>query len=508
MPIRVVQALFFFPRGGSAQVIRYLSTALARHDVDVRLVSGSLGEPGEQSHAGTFFQGLDVASVDFSSAFSAGNEGRDPLREPVPMHPSYEDRANVPDRIFTAVAPEIGRSIESFWEEWLRGQLQEEPDLFHLHHLTPLQPAVRANWPGVPLIGHIHGTELKMLDNFRRLDYVLGVLGLDFDSEPAEIQQQVQTHWGSLKPDQQRIAGYTRWEYWRHARYWHQRLLDYAGMCQRLIVLTEDARRQAAELLDYDPAKIYPVPNGVDIDRFAPARLSPEERASRWQRWLVDEPQGWDETGVPGSVSYSREEVDSWFIDAAGERTPVLFYVGRFTGMKRVPLLIRAYKRAQDRFHYRAPLVIWGGSPGEWEREHPVTVARDDEAEGVFFVGWRGHEELPEGLNAADVMVAPSSNEPFGQVYLEAMSCELPVIATRSGGPPTFINDNHHEPDGWLIDPDDEQALADTLVQVVNDPDERRRRGANALQSVRSNYSWNQVAGTVRQIYEDLVDDC
>ena len=84
--------------------------------------------------------------------------------------------------------------------------------------------------------------------------------------------------------------------------------------------------------------------------------------------------------------------------------------------------------------------MIWGGAPGEWEGEHPHTVARELGVDDVFFAGWRGHDDLPLGLACADLLVAPSTAEPFGQVYLEAMACGLPVIGTQSGGPPSFVN--------------------------------------------------------------------
>ena len=123
-----------------------------------------------------------------------------------------------------------------------------------------------------------------------------------------------------------------------------------------------------------------------------------------------------------------------------GAARPVLMYVGRFLAFKRVPLLVRAYARARERMSVPAPLVIWGGWPGEWEGEHPHTVVTREHIDGVFFDGWRDHDELPLGLSCADCFVAPSTDEPFGLVYLEAMACELPVIGTLSGGPPSFIN--------------------------------------------------------------------
>ncbi len=88
----------------------------------------------------------------------------------------------------------------------------------------------------------------------------------------------------------------------------------------------------------------------------------------------------------------------------------------------------------------RAPLVIWGGFPGEWEGEHPHTVAVEEGVEDVFFIGWRGHDELNEGLACSDVMVMPSTSESFGQVFVEAMACGVPVIAANAGGPPSFVN--------------------------------------------------------------------
>jgi D-inositol-3-phosphate glycosyltransferase len=503
--IRVTQGLYFFPRGGSAQVVKYLVTALSSHNVHSDVVSGSLGDQGESTHAGTFFDPLSVAAVDYTAAVQAGTQGADVLQEKVPLHPSYEDRIDVPDRIFTSVEPAIAEYHEQRWASILADAVQNPPDIFHMHHLTPMQVAARANWPDTPLIGHLHGTELKMLKGIRDRCAIISKLGLDLERDADRLAELIPVRLDELDESLREVAAKTRWSYWRYAQYWEARLRHYAGLCDRLIVLTPEGREQAADLLGYDSARIHPVSNGVDISRFEPDHPSPTERLAQWRRWLVEEPRGWDESGQPGSVRYTSEQVDEWFLDASGEQTPVLFYVGRFTNMKRVPLLIRAYHRAQSQFRWRAPLVIWGGNPGEWEDEHPVTVARELDVDGVFFVGWRGHDELPAGLNASDVMVAPSTNEPFGQVYLEAMACEIPVIATRSGGPLSFINQKPDEPDGWLIPADDESALANALIDAVNDPDERKQRGRSALKTVRSGYSWSEVARQVRDIYDDIL---
>jgi glycosyltransferase involved in cell wall biosynthesis len=126
-------------------------------------------------------------------------------------------------------------------------------------------------------------------------------------------------------------------------------------------------------------------------------------------------------------------------------------------------------------------------------------------AEGVFFVGWRGHDVLAEMLGCSDVFAAPSVDEPFGLVYLEAMAAGVPPIATATGGPLSFINVDRDQPTGWLIAPDDVQALADAIVDAVADPVRRRARGAAAARFVREEYSWTTTAARFADLYRDVI---
>lgn len=247
------------------------------------------------------------------------------------------------------------------------------------------------------------------------------------------------------------------------------------------------------------------IPNGVDTDLFDRSVLTRDERLKLLRDWLVNDPQGWDESGRPGSIRYPLEALDA-FTSSGGEPLPLLLFVGRYLGFKRVPLLVRAYARARPRFETPVPLLIWGGSPGEWEGEHPHTVARELGVEGVFFSGWRGYDELPLGLSSADIFVGPSVHEPFGQVFLEAMSCGLPVITTSTGGPLSFVNTVTGKPNGWLVEPDDVDALADALVEAVNDEAARKERANNARQQIRATSSWRALATRFDAVYTDLLD--
>jgi D-inositol-3-phosphate glycosyltransferase len=496
--------LLFYPRGGSAQVVRYLVPALVRAGWPIDLVAGSLGEPGDRRHAQSFFKHERLTAVAYDDAVRAHSEGRDPHLEPVPMHPSFEDRPGAPDRVFASLSPEVGDHLTRVWTGILRDAWQERPGVLHLHHLTHLHDAAAALFGDVPLITHLHGTEILLLEQIDRLAALARTLGTDL----AGMAGGPPDGWESdedLTREERHLVAETRWQCWAHGEQWARRLRAAAARSDRVVAISPHLREEAASVLGLEPERLESIPNGVDVTRFDRRRLSASERLARWRHWLVDAPQGWDRSGAPGTVAY-REEDLAWFVPGPdGEQPPVLLFVGRFTETKQVPMLIRAYARARERFEHRAPLVVWGGFPGEWEGEHPVSVAREVGDDGIFFVGWRGHTDLPDGLTGADVMVAPSAREGFGQMLVEAMACGLPVIATRSGGPTSFVNTEPGAPNGWLLDPDDELELVEALIEAVNDDDARRDRGEAAYRQVRRSLSWDAVAARFGTLYEELI---
>ena len=449
---RALMGLLFFPRGGSAQVARYLARSLPDAGWGVTVACGSLAGPGEQTNAETFYDGLDVCALDYTPAATAP----DPLAAEPPFQPSYEDRAGAPDRVFARVDDADFERLTAVWAGQLERAGAERADLLHLHHLTPIHEAAERRFAQVPRIGHLHGTELLMLQ--------------EIEAGPPEG--------------------------WDHAGAWAERLRRWARGCERLLVLSPDAVRRVPGLLGVDVERIVWAPNGFDPRGFDRRPADREGRLALWRRWLVEEPRGWDESGLPGSVSYSEEQLAPF---AAGG--PVLLYVGRYTEVKRVPLLIRAHARARERFAQPAPLVLLGGFPGEWEGEHPLEAVRESGNPDVFLAGWRGHEDLPQGLNAADLLVLPSVREQFGAVIVEAMACGLPALAVDAYGPAEIVDAGDT---GWLVPPDDEEALAAALVEAVNGEAERRRRGERAYEVARGRYSWPALAAGLAQVYAEV----
>jgi D-inositol-3-phosphate glycosyltransferase len=495
--------LLFYPRGGSAQVARYLGEALDRKGWPVRLFTGSLGEPGAAANAATFFAELDVVAADFTPALEAFERRDDPMATEIPLHPSFEDRVGAPDRLFAALDDREAERQVAAWERLFAEGGAGEAALAHLHHLTPQHDALARVAPNLLVVAHLHGTELKMLDGIQRRRELALRLGTDLAGMAAGAGSGLVE--ARLTEEERELFQATRWEAWRHGDAWEARLQASAQRASRIVAISTHDRDEAVRLLAIDTSRVEVISNGVDAEFFDRHRLGPGERLARWCSWLIDDPRGWDASGVAGSVRYRADDLALFADPKTGEANPVLLYVGRFLGFKRVPLLVRAYQRARSSFQRPAALVVCGGHPGEWEGEHPVEVARSGGSEGIFFAGWRGHDDLPEGLNAADVLVAPSVDEPFGQVYLEAMACGLPVIATRSGGPLSFVNTVRERPNGWLVDPDDEAGLAGTLIEVVNDPPKRLARGEAAYEQIRGAYAWDTIATRVASLYEDML---
>jgi glycosyltransferase involved in cell wall biosynthesis len=495
--------LLFYPRGGSAYVVRYLSPALARAGWSVSLAVGSVGGPGEETFAPTFFAGLDVHFLDSTDAVRAFEAGGDAIAAPQPMHPSYEDRAGVPDVVFASVPPDLAEHLAAVWERPLREAGGDRADLFHLHHLTPQLDAVHRLWPDVPLVVHLHGTEMKMIDAIEARVALAAALGETLATMPEAVTR-LGDRTAALDADQSELLRTTRWEAWRHGEFWAARLKQQVQLADHLIVVSPQNRETAMSRFGIEPDRVTAVPNGVDIERFAPRPPEPGSRRAAFRRYLVEDPQGWTETGPPGALAYTEADLDRLL----GEQddATVLLFVGRFLGFKRVPALIRAFAAARDRFTRPGSLVIWGGHPGEWEGEHPVTVAEEVGADGIFFAGWRGHEDLPSGLAAADVLVVPSVDDPYPQVPLEAMAVGLPVVACESGGLMSMVNLDPARPTGWFVPPDDLDALTDALVTVVNEPSETAARGANALAHARAELSWDGLVHRFVAVYAQAAE--
>ena len=444
---------YFYPRGGSAHACRAMATELGRNGIDVTLLAGSRSDIGEHGAAEAFYAGANLHPVDFTPALASD----DPLAfdggpGTAPMHASYEDRPAAEDPVMAALGTELYERQVDSWARELELASADGIDLLYLHHLTPLNEAAAVVLPDTPVIGQIHGSELLMLERIAH-------------GTPAG---------------------------WAGAATWAERLCDWAASCTRIVVSSPKGLQRASLVLDIDPERFVVVPNGFN-DNFAPREI---DRAEHWHQNLVERPQGWARDCPPGSVSY--EEADLSALDGT-----VLLGVGRFTEVKRWPLLIEAFVAARPRFDGPTALVLLGGFPGEWEGEHPLDAIERCGAQDVFLAGWHSHAVLPDFINASDLLVHASVNEQFGQVLVEAMACGLPVVAVDRCGPADILD---HGETGWLVPPDDLGALVEAMLFAVNEPVARRRAGEAARLEAQRSYAWDSIGAHLAAMVRDAVE--
>ena len=270
--MRVLQTTAFPPRGGSAQVVRYLTRALTERGVDVLVVSGSFGGQSAIGNASTFYEGVPLYEVDYTEASEGHLRGIDPVSSQfaLPLSPSYEDRPGVADRAFYRVgAASLAHLIKS-WRDVLAATTHSfVPDILHLHHLHHVHLAALELPPlrRIPKLAHLHGTELKMLKRMR-----------DLKDEPS-----------------------------LHAATWDSALKRAGAGMDHFVVNSDAVANETHDLLGASHDQITVVPNGVDTELFQHQGYTTDEKLRRLRRLLIETPRGWDESGIEGSIVTPRQ---------------------------------------------------------------------------------------------------------------------------------------------------------------------------------------------------------
>ena len=121
-------------------------------------------------------------------------------------------------------------------------------------------------------------------------------------------------------------------------------------------------------------------------------------------------------------------------------------------------------------------------------------------ADDVQFLGVQ--EQVVPLLSVADVFILPSVQESFGLAALEAMACEVPVVASRVGGLPEVIEDGVN---GFLHAPDDLDGMAASAVRLVTDESFRREMASKAHRTATERYSDERIVPLYEQYYEEIL---
>ncbi|HET8600264.1 MAG TPA: glycogen synthase [Segeticoccus sp.] len=195
---------------------------------------------------------------------------------------------------------------------------------------------------------------------------------------------------------------------------------------------------------------------------------------------------------------------------------PAVIFVGRITRQKGLPFLLRAARDLPP----EVQLVLCAGAPDTPEIQREVEALIEElrsTRKGVVWIA----QMLPRAevialLSHATVFACPSVYEPLGIVNLEAMACELPVVATATGGIPEVVVDGET---GWLVpieqvqdgsgqpvDPDRFVAdLAAALREAVGDVGRARQWGRAGRRRAVEQFSWTSIGDRTLEVYRSVL---
>ena len=196
-----------------------------------------------------------------------------------------------------------------------------------------------------------------------------------------------------------------------------------------------------------------------------------------------------------GAVNLDRAPEDG---KAPQDEPPIVLAVGRMIERKGFPVLVRAAKKLRG----RARVVIVGG--GEYEPVVRKEIERNRVEDVVELAGRLSNEALSDLYERCAVFCLPAivdsrgETEGLGVVLIEAMSHGKPVVASRLGGIVDAVED---EKNGLLVPPDDPDALAETLLRVVEDPGFGAKLGEAGRERAKRLFSWESIAERHLRLY-------
>jgi N-acetyl-alpha-D-glucosaminyl L-malate synthase BshA len=175
---------------------------------------------------------------------------------------------------------------------------------------------------------------------------------------------------------------------------------------------------------------------------------------------------------------------------------PILMHLSNFRPVKRLTDVIEIFALVREKMP--AKLVLIGDGPDRGAAEYIVRkkkLVRD-----VHFLGKQ--DRVYKHLSQADLFLLPSDMESFGLAALEAMACEVPVVASNVGGVPEVIE---HGVDGYLHEPRDVKAAAGYALEILSRQDRGRAMGQTARINARKKYCANDVIPLYEEYYRQVI---
>ena len=264
---------------------------------------------------------------------------------------------------------------------------------------------------------------------------------------------------------------------------------DTLSSAERVITSTnQEINEQYAQYDYYEPQQMRVIPPGTDVEQF----FSPV--GNEWETHAF--------------------EVIAKFLKEP--KKPIILALSRLDERKNIQILIEAFGRSQ-KLQNKANLVICAGT-----RHDPQDL--DSNTQEVLTnlllmidrYDLYGKVAYPKSLPPEDVgviyrlaslsggvFVNPALTEPFGLTLIESAASFLPIIATKDGGPVDIIKNCQN---GYLIDPLDSENIAETILKVLDDPENWQSLAQNGFKKVKEYYTWDSHVDSYIKMLEPIID--
>lgn len=244
---------------------------------------------------------------------------------------------------------------------------------------------------------------------------------------------------------------------------------------------------------------IYPYKNKFNLYnirknlRFADAIASTSNAMANQTRIIMGE--NVDVTVTPFGVDIKRFSKTHREVN---ER-PIIGIVKYLEPIYDIPLLIKAFSIVHSQETVKPLLHIYGGGYLLNElKELCISLKIDND---VKFFGTIPNAQIPDALNTFDIFVNCSINESFGVAIVEAMACELPVVATDTPGFKEVVDDGIT---GYVLKDRRPETMAAAFLDLLHNPEKCSRMGQNGRMKVIKEYNWERNVS----IMEDLFLKC
>ena len=200
------------------------------------------------------------------------------------------------------------------------------------------------------------------------------------------------------------------------------------------------------------------------------------------------------------STVYSGVEKDYDFRrQYAADNEKIILFMGRLVYEKGVQHLISAMPKILENYH-DAKLVIAG--KGGMLDELKAQVEAMGLGQKVYFTGYLNAKQVSKMYKCADISVFPSTYEPFGIVALEAMLAGVPTVVSDVGGLNEIVE---HGVDGMKSYAGNPNSLADSILELLFNPQLCESISKKAKTKVKNEYSWTKIAQDTHFIYQKAI---